>query len=72
MENYTITVSKDKKVHHYEVGEYMHHVDDKCKFRVFENGAYVASLHPMIMIFCTSVRTPARSMKSCSIFLPIK
>jgi hypothetical protein len=46
MENYVITISKHKEVHHFEVGEYMHHVEDKCKFRVFENGAYVASFTP--------------------------
>jgi hypothetical protein len=46
MENYPITISKDKEVHHFEVGEYVHHEDDKCKYRVFENGAYVASFTP--------------------------
>jgi hypothetical protein len=46
MENYPITISVDKAVHHFEVGEYVHHVEDKCKYRVFENGAYVASFTP--------------------------
>lgn len=46
MENYAITISKDKAVHHFEVGEYAHHDDTKCKFRVFENGVYVASFEP--------------------------
>jgi hypothetical protein len=46
MENYAITISKDKQVHHFEVGEYAHYDEDKCKFRVFENGAYVASFTP--------------------------
>ena len=46
MENYTITVSKAKKEHHFEVGEYAHHEDDKCKYRVYENGSYVASFTP--------------------------
>jgi len=46
MENYPITISKDKEVHHFEVGEYVHHVEDKCKYRVFENGRYVASFSP--------------------------
>jgi hypothetical protein len=46
MENYPITVSVDKEVHHFEVGEYPHHEDDRCKFRVFENGVYVASFEP--------------------------
>jgi succinate dehydrogenase flavin-adding protein (antitoxin of CptAB toxin-antitoxin module) len=43
MENYAITITKDKDVHHFEVGEYAHHEDEKCKYRVYENGAYVAS-----------------------------
>jgi len=43
MENYPITISLDEKVHHFEVGEFVHHVEDRCKYRVFENGAYVAS-----------------------------
>ena len=38
MENCPITISLDKEVHHFEVGEYAHHGDDKCKFRVYENG----------------------------------
>jgi hypothetical protein len=46
MDNYPITISKGKKIHHFEVGEYVHHVEDKCKYRVFENGTYVASFTP--------------------------
>jgi hypothetical protein len=46
MENYPITISKDKAIHHFEVGEYVHHDEDKCKYKVFENGAYVASFTP--------------------------
>jgi hypothetical protein len=46
MENYAITISKDKEEHHFEVGEYMRHDDEKCKFRVFMNGVYVASFTP--------------------------
>ena len=46
MENYPITISVDKKVHYFEVGEYAHHEADKCKYRVYENGAYVASFTP--------------------------
>ena len=46
MENYAITISKDKKVHRFEVGEYAHHDDSKCKFRVFENDVFVASFEP--------------------------
>lgn len=46
MENYAITISKDKKIHHFEIGEYLHYEENKCKFRVFENGVYVASFMP--------------------------
>jgi hypothetical protein len=46
MENYQITISVDKKMHHFEVGEYLHVDEDKCKYRVYENGAYVASFTP--------------------------
>jgi hypothetical protein len=46
MENYPITISVDEKVHHFEVGEYAHHDDRRCKYRVFENGLFVASFEP--------------------------
>jgi len=46
MENYPIIISKDKEVHHFEVGEYLQHDDERCKYRVFENGVYVASFTP--------------------------
>jgi hypothetical protein len=46
MENYAITVTIDKEVHAFEVGEYPHHQDEHCKYKVFENGVYVASFEP--------------------------
>jgi hypothetical protein len=46
MENYPVTISKDKEIHHFEVGEYLHHSDESCKYKVFENGVYVASFEP--------------------------
>jgi len=46
MDNYPITISLDKEVHHFEVGEYADQEDDKCKFKVYENGVYVASFTP--------------------------
>jgi hypothetical protein len=46
MDNFLITVSKDKEVHHFEVGEYLHHDGKSCKFRVFEQGILVASFEP--------------------------
>jgi hypothetical protein len=56
MENYLVTIYVDKEVHHFEVGEYMHHADDQCKYRVYENGAYVASFTPDDHDFCISAR----------------
>ena len=46
MENYPITISLDKAVHHFEVGEYLHHDGESCKIKVFENGELVASFNP--------------------------
>jgi hypothetical protein len=46
MENFPVTVNKDKQVHHFEVGEYLHHDGENCKFKVFEQGVLVASFEP--------------------------
>jgi hypothetical protein len=58
MENYPITISKDKVVHHFEVGEYAHHDGDRCKFRVYENGEYVASFTPDDQDFLNICQNP--------------
>jgi len=46
MEDYTITVSHDKEVHQFKVSEYPHHDGERCKYKVFEYGAFVASFEP--------------------------
>ena len=46
MENYPIMISKDKQVHHFEVGEYLHDDGERCKYRIYEHGVYVASFTP--------------------------
>jgi len=46
MENYQINISLDKKVHHFEVGEYLHQDGEGCKVKVFQQGNYVASFEP--------------------------
>ncbi len=46
MENYPVTISVEKEVHHFEVGEYLNHDEESCKYKVFENGVYVASFQP--------------------------
>ena len=58
MENYPITVSIDREVHHFEVGEYLHHDGENCKFRVFENGAFVASFYPDEQMFLHVCQNP--------------
>jgi hypothetical protein len=58
MGNYPITVSKDKEIHHFEVGEYPHHDDEHCKFKVFENGVYVASFEPDAQEFLHICQNP--------------
>jgi hypothetical protein len=43
MEKHPITISYDKDVHPFEVSEHPHHDGERCKYRVFENGMFVAS-----------------------------
>jgi hypothetical protein len=43
MEDYIITVSHDKVVHRFKISEYPHHDGERCKYKVFEHGAFVAS-----------------------------
>lgn len=45
MENYAIKVNYGDEIHHFEVGEYLHH-NGRCKYRIYENGTYVASFEP--------------------------
>ncbi|WP_114938649.1 hypothetical protein [Mucilaginibacter endophyticus] len=46
MENYQITIRKNKEVRHFVVGEYLHHDGENCKFKIFEDGKFVASFEP--------------------------
>lgn len=59
MENYTITIIHDKQVHHFEIGEYPHHDNERCKFRVFEAGRFVASFEPDAQDFLHICQNPA-------------
>jgi hypothetical protein len=59
MENFEITISKDKAVHHFQVGEYPHHDDQRCRYRVFENGAFVASFEPDAQQYLHICQNPA-------------
>ncbi len=58
MENYPITINVDKKVHHFEVGEYPHHNEEQCKYKVFEQGVYVASFEPDAQDFLHICQNP--------------
>lgn len=46
MENLKIDVTDKKITRHFEVVDHPHHEGDRCKYRVFENGVYVASFTP--------------------------
>lgn len=46
MNNYPITISLDKQIHRFEIGEYLHHDGENCKIKVFQNGKMVASFEP--------------------------
>jgi hypothetical protein len=59
MDNYPITIKVDKAVHHFEVGEFLHH-DERCKFKVFEKGTYVASFTPDDHDFLHICQNPGR------------
>jgi hypothetical protein len=58
MENYPITIRKDEEFHHFEVGEYPHHDEAHCKYKIFENGVYVASFEPDINEFLHICQNP--------------
>jgi len=58
MDNFPLTISKDKEIHHFEVGEYPHHDEERCKFKIFENGVYVASFEPDAQEFLHICQNP--------------
>lgn len=58
MENYAITVHHGEEVHHFEVGEYLHH-GEQCKYRIYENGSYVASFRPDAQNYLHVCQNPA-------------
>ncbi|GAA4325929.1 hypothetical protein GCM10023149_28480 [Mucilaginibacter gynuensis] len=60
MNNYPIIITVGKEAHHFEVGEYAHHEDGKCKFRVYENGTYVVSFTPDNQDFLHICQNPGR------------
>ncbi|RYE39336.1 MAG: hypothetical protein EOP48_25910 [Sphingobacteriales bacterium] len=46
MKNYPVSISVDKQLHHFEIGEYPHHSGESCKVKVFQEGKLVASFEP--------------------------
>lgn len=43
MENYPIIIQAGKKLHRFEIGEFLHDDGENCKIRVFKEGRFVAS-----------------------------
>lgn len=46
MEKFEVSLTAGDVIHHFEVKDYMHHDNDLCKYEVFQNGRFVASLEP--------------------------
>jgi hypothetical protein len=46
MSLHTISVTLDKKNYKFEVGEYPHYDNERCKYKVFKDGVLVASFAP--------------------------
>lgn len=58
MENYPITVSAGNQTYYFEVGEYLHHDDQNCKYKVFADGKMVASFEPDAQHFLHVCQNP--------------
>lgn len=46
MENEKISISVDKKILQFEIGDYLHEDGERCKFRVFQEGKLMVSFTP--------------------------
>jgi len=46
MEKFEISVKVNNENQHFEIRDYMHHEDDKCKYEVFKSGQFVGSFEP--------------------------
>ena len=60
MENYSFSVSLDQAVHHFEVGEYLHHNEQSCKVKVFQQSKLVASFEPDAYNFLHVCQNPGQ------------
>ncbi|MES2808231.1 MAG: hypothetical protein V4619_06380 [Bacteroidota bacterium] len=46
MEKFEISVAVDNQHQHFEIRDYMHHHDEKCKYEIFKDGQFIGSLEP--------------------------
>ncbi|HEY9532936.1 MAG TPA: hypothetical protein VIQ77_00290 [Mucilaginibacter sp.] len=46
MEKFEISVAIGTENQHFEIRDYMHHEDDKCKYEVFKEGKFIGSFEP--------------------------
>jgi hypothetical protein len=46
MEAFEISLTVNNENIHFEVLDYMHHDGEQCKFEIFKNGQFIASLEP--------------------------
>lgn len=44
--DHTIKIKLKKEEHRFEVVDYLHHDNDRCKYKVFENGKLVVTFEP--------------------------
>jgi hypothetical protein len=58
METYTISLSSTHR-HQFQVAEYPHHASGSCKYKIFQNGDFVASLEPDNHGFLHICKNPA-------------
>ena len=57
METYTISLTATHQ-HHFQVAEYPHHASGSCKYKIFQNGDFVASLEPDSHDFLNVCKNP--------------
>ncbi|MFD2147430.1 hypothetical protein [Mucilaginibacter antarcticus] len=46
MEKFEISVAVNDHNEHFEIRDYMHHDDEKCKYEIFKDGQFIGSLEP--------------------------
>jgi hypothetical protein len=46
MEKIKFNIAAGKQVYHFELAEYPHHEDERCKFEVFLDGEMIAGFEP--------------------------